>query len=143
MPPFRSALLCVLFVALGLGCSRDPLGRHALSGTVSVDGLPLAKGNISFQPTEGQRTSGGAMVLGGKFSVPRESGLVLGKYRVSINASAPGTGGTPDENSLPGDPAPPPKELIPKEWNMASEHFIEVKNSGPFKFPFEIATKAK
>src|SRR5262245_61063665 len=102
----------VLFVFAASGCTQDPLGRHAVSGTVKVDGAPLEKGNISFQPTEGQPTSGGAMVLAGKYSVPRESGLVAGKYRVSINAAVPGSGGVSDEAALPGFPPPAPKELI-------------------------------
>src|SRR5262245_59243361 len=83
-----SPVLAVLLLAAG--CGGDPLGRHAISGSVKVDGAPLASGNISFQPTEGQPTSGGAVVSAGKYAVPREGGLVAGKYRVSINAPVPG-----------------------------------------------------
>lgn len=138
----RFTLTLAVLAAFAAGCSHDPLGRHAISGTVIVDGAPLARGNISFQPTEGQPTSGGAVVTGGKFSVPRDGGLVVGKYRVSINAPVPGTGGKVDENALPGDPPAPPKELLPAEWNSASTQFIELKKGGPFAFPFEITTKS-
>jgi hypothetical protein len=136
-------LVLALAALCASGCNNDPRGRQAISGTVNVDGKPLEKGNISFQPTEGQATSGGAMVAGGKFNIPKDSGLVPGKYRVSINAPVPGTGGKADENSLPGDPPAPPKELLPKDWNSDSKQFIEIKSSGPFTFPFEVATKAK
>jgi hypothetical protein len=126
------------------GCGGDPLGRYAISGSVSVDGTPLAKGNISFQPTENQPTSSGAVVVGGRFSIPRDSGLVVGKYRVVVNAAVPGTEGKAvPADAQPGDPPPPAQELIPPEWNVASQHTIEVKREGPFDFPFEIATKSR
>ena len=35
--------------ALSGGCGDDSPGRHAVSGSVKVDGAPLASGNISFQ----------------------------------------------------------------------------------------------
>jgi hypothetical protein len=136
------ALAAAAALALVGGCSKDPLGRHAISGTVNVDGAPLANGNISFQPTEGQPTAGGAVITAGKYAVPRDGGLVVGKYRVSINAAVPGTGGGVAEGALPGDPPAPPKEMIPQDWNVESSHFIEVKPQGPFVFAFDVSTQA-
>jgi len=143
MPCLRIVLAAAVFGALAVGCSRDSLGRRAISGTVKVDGIPLAKGHISFQPTEGQPTSSGAVISGGKFSIPPETGLVAGKYRVSINAPVPGTGEKVEQNVIPGEPTPPPKELIPREWNDASEHFIDVRKTGPFEFSLDVTAKEK
>lgn len=123
------------------GCSNDPLGRHAISGTVKVDGTPLSSGDISFQPLEGQSTSGGAVITSGDYSVPRAMGLVAGKYRVEIHAPTPGTGGQADESALPGDPPAPPREMLPREWNTASDHTIEVRPQGPFDFSFDVSLK--
>jgi hypothetical protein len=126
------------------GCSRDPLGRHAISGSVTLDGAPLEKGNISFQPTDQQPTASGAVVERGKFSIPRAKGLAAGKYRVVVNASAVAVGGkVPTADAMPGDPPPPPLERIPPSWNVASRQTIEVKREGPFEFPFDISTTAK
>lgn len=126
------------------GCGGDSAGRHAISGTVNVNGAPLAKGNISFQPTEKQPFASGAVVAAGKFSIPRESGLTVGKYRVVVNAAVPGTEGKVVLiDAQPGDPPAPAKEMIPPDWNVASQHTIEVKQEGPFVFPIEIATKGK
>ena len=130
---------CILEIALLTGCGGDPLGRQALSGTVTVDGAPLKQGNLSLQPTEQQPTSSGAMIADGKYVIARDQGLVAGKYRVSINAPVPGTGGEAAE--MPGMPPLPAKELIPAKWNTDSEHFIEVKKEGPFVFDFEVKTK--
>jgi len=137
--PLRLAALWLL-----CGCGGDPLGRYAISGSVKVDGAPLAKGNISFQPTDNQPTSSGSVVAAGKFSIPREGGLVAGKYRVVINAAVPGSAGKViPADAQPGDPPPPAKEMIPPDWNVASQHMIEIKREGPFVFPFEVATKGK
>jgi len=129
--------------ALSGGCGDDSPGRHAVSGSVKVDGAPLAIGNISFQPVEGQSTSGGAIISDGRYLVPRGGGLVEGKYRVSINAPVPGTRGPASDDALPGEPPPAPKEQIPPQWNVASDHFIEVKKQGPFVFEFEVSAKGK
>ena len=137
----RALLLCGAALLLS-ACSGDPLGRHAISGNVKVDGKPLAKGNINFWPVDGQATSGGGEVIDGKFSVAKASGLVNGKYRVVVNAAIPGSAGQPDASALPGDIPPPPKEMIPPEWNSASTQTIEVQPKGPFEFDFEISTKS-
>jgi hypothetical protein len=128
----------------GGGCSRDPLGRFAISGSVTLDGTPLEKGNISFQPIEQQPTASGAVVASGKFVIPRDKGLSAGKYRVVVNAPVGAVGGkVPTAEAMPGDPPPPPLERIPPSWNIASQQMIEVKREGPFVFPFEISTKGK
>jgi len=132
-----------LFLCLVGGCGGDARGRHAISGTVKIDGKPLDTGNISFQPIDGQNTAGGGTISDGRYHVPREGGLVPGKYAVIINSPVPGTGGGADENSLPGDPPAPPKEMIPAEWNSESEHTIEVKSEGPFDFDFDVSPKSK
>jgi hypothetical protein len=130
-------------IALAGGCSEDALGRHAVSGAVQFDGAPLPAGNISFQPTEGQPTYGGATITAGKYTVPREQGLVTGKYQVSINSPVPGTGGKPAPDAMPGDPPALSTELIPPNWNVASEQYIEIKKEGPFTFDFDIKGKRK
>jgi len=137
---FRFLLIAV--AAFSAGCAKDPLGRHSIAGTVNVDGAPLPSGHISFHPTEGQATSGGAVVTAGKYAVPREGGLVAGKYRVTINAPAPGTGAVGAKTGPPGDAVPAPTELLPPEWNTSSSHYIEIKPQGPFFFPFEVSTSA-
>jgi len=140
-----ATVLVVLGLASGLvtgGCGDDSHGRHAISGMVTVDGTPLAAGNISFQPMEGQASSGGSVISAGKFLVPSGGGLLTGKYRVVVHAPLPGTGGQASAGA-PGEPPMPPSEMIPADWNKASEHFIDVREQGPFTFEFPIATRIK
>jgi hypothetical protein len=143
----QSKVIVIAAAGIGLmlifGCGSDPLGRHAVSGAVTVNGAPLEKGNVGFQPIEKGTTSGGAPIENGKYSVPRDKGLPVGKYRVSISAPTPGTGGEAQKNAPPGEPVPPPQELIPAEWNTSSEHTIEVTDKGPYVFNFDVKTKGK
>ena len=134
------AAFAVSFLLVG-GCGGDGLGRHAISGTVTVDGTTVATGNIGFQPMDKGATSGGATINVGKYTIPRDKGLTAGKYRVTINAPKPGTGGEAQKNVAPGEPVPAPQELIPPEWNEKSEHTIDVADKGPFVFDFDVKTK--
>jgi hypothetical protein len=138
------ARACLLIISVGLwtGCTGNSAGRHAITGTVTLDGSPLEKGNIGFQPLENGRTSSGAIISGGKFTIPANKGLPVGKYRVEVHSAASGTPPA-DPNALPGSGPAPPKELIPSDWNEDSKQTIEVKKEGPFNFAFEIATKGK
>ena len=140
--PCATAIFITALLILS-GCGGDPLGRHAISGNVTFNGAPLEKGNIAFTPTEKSSTSGGAVIEGGKYSIKQDKGLPVGKYRVQINAPVPGTGGTAQTNAPPGEPIPPPQEMIPPDWNEKSEHTIEVNEKGPYKYDFNVEKKGK
>jgi hypothetical protein len=137
-------LLCgPVALALFVGCGpENPKGRKAISGHVTLDGGPLEQGNVEFHPMfEGGVQSGGRIVSG-SYSIPAHEGVVLGQYRVSISDFVP----TPPlpPGHMPGDPLPPsPKPKVPAEWNNKSQHTVEVKKEGPFKFNFDILTKKK
>jgi hypothetical protein len=144
--PFLWRLPCLVLVGIGFlssatcGCGPDnPLGRKALSGTVTLDGSPLEKGTIEFQPLDGGVQSGD-LISEGKYSIPAHQGATPGKYRVVIID----TYDTPPmkEGQMPGDDLPPPpKGKIPPSWNSKSQQTIEVKKEGPFKFDFDVVTK--
>jgi len=135
--------LGLLAAAGGCGAS-DPLGRRAVSGTVTLDGTPLSDGAVSFQPTGQGATSSGAVISAGKYAIARDRGLPPGKYRVVINAVKPGTGTTLPEGKMPGEEVgTPPVELIPAEWNTKSQNIVEVGSSRPANFTHEIVTKKK
>ena len=80
----------LLFLAAFFGCgSTDGLDRQAISGTVTLDGLPITSGAILFEPaTERSGTAVGATVRKGEFTIPRHEGAVPGQYRVRVYASS-------------------------------------------------------
>lgn len=137
-------LSCVVLTALfvsGCGAAKDPLGRLPISGTVTLDGVPLDKGAIRFEPQDAQAgTPSGAMIDKGRYELPRDQGLAPGVYRVILTAAEASTENrTADE--IMNNPGPPPKELIPPSYNRQSKITVEVKAQGPNQFDFPIKTK--
>jgi hypothetical protein len=76
---------------LALGCSDDGLGqRYSVSGAVEYNGMPLAKGAISFNPKEGSGHGASGQIEDGKFSslttMADGDGVMAGEYIVTITA---------------------------------------------------------
>jgi hypothetical protein len=142
----RLSSALVVFAALGLavGCSGsgDDLPREAVSGTVTLDGQPLANGTISFSPAGGSGGPGGGGVIGGgKFSIPRETGLVPGNYNVALYASEKRAEQTKPAQAGGGKPAERPKELIPAKYNTSTELKAEIKKGGGNDLRFTLLSK--
>jgi len=123
------------------GCSRSYGGRQEIRGTVKLKGEPVDDGTIEFFPISGDgATKSGAQIIKGAYSIPREFGLLPGKYRVSITA---GDGRT-RANASPEEPPGPTganivsKERIPKEYNIESKQDVEVTEKGPNVFDYII-----
>ena len=132
----RHALFLAAFVLVGCG---DGVTRRAVSGNVVVDGQPLNKGLIEFDPLDGQVTRGSATIDEGKYALSSGEGLSDGKYRVRIISTAR----TDPIPVPPGHVGPPtiPKDWIPKKipdkYNRASTLEIVV-TSGSNTFPFDL-----
>lgn len=133
---------CVLLLVFTIGCGPRS-NRLAVDGEVNLDGTPLDDGSIRLTTSgTGKLYATGAMIHGGKFHIPQESGLPPGTYRVEI--SAPNTKVPPIAQKVaPGEPALPPTapERIPAEYNSASKHTVEVSADGDNEFKFDIASR--
>ncbi|MBA4064672.1 MAG: hypothetical protein C0501_13350 [Isosphaera sp.] len=133
-----AALAAALFAA---GCG-DGVVRREVSGTVRLEGTPVAQGLIEFEPLDGQPTRTSADIKGGEFRLPQNEGLADGRYQVRISA----TGRTDPIPVPPGHVGPPP---VPKEWqvrkipdryNRNSDLAVEVGDKENV-FPFELKGK--
>jgi hypothetical protein len=137
----RTGLWRLLFGALALaalgGCgAADP--RQEISGAVKLKGQPVEDGVINFAPLDGQQTGDGAQIVKGYYRIPKDKGLLPGKYRVAIYAG--------DGRSGVGDASPdspfagtkPGKERVPPDYNEKSKVVKEVTNGGPNQFDFDI-----
>jgi len=131
----------LVFAALALataGCSAgsgDDLPREAVSGTVTLDGQPLAEGLIQFTPAGGSTeggvpTGGGSLIKGGTFSISRETGLPPGTYNVAINAAEKRGERTKPAEVGGGKQTELAKELIPAKYNSKSELKTEITKGG-------------
>jgi hypothetical protein len=138
---------CILSLALGLaqiGCSRskDDLPREPVAGTVTMDGKPLPEAAIQFTPTgETKATGVVAKVEDGKFSIPREEGLVPGTYMVSISHAeqqeikSKKAAGSLSKSTKMG------KEQIPARFNTQSKLTAEIKKGGVSDLSFPLESK--
>lgn len=79
-------LACLLIVCIGCGSGAPP--RASVSGRVSVDGVPVEDGSISFVPTNGNTgpTAGGSIV-NGRYSIAAAKGPAPGWNLVVISGS--------------------------------------------------------
>jgi hypothetical protein len=134
-----------LFLFLGIlpllglaGCgSDDGLNRKAVKGKVTVNGVDIPNGSITFEPLYAGGVGSGAVISQGAYSIAQKDGLPPGKYRVQATGDD-GENFTVSEGKMPGDEImPPKKQLVPPGWKEE----IEVLDAGPFEFDFDIKGK--
>ncbi len=130
---------CLLLLPSFVGCNKNPLGRLAVSGRITLDGKPLDKGTIEFRPQAGGASVGsGGVITNGAFAIPTLQGLPPGKYDVRIFS------GRPDDSPLPEGVPPgvnrPWIERIPARYNVQTTLVAEVSASGSNTFNFDLKT---
>lgn len=106
-----------------VGCGSGS-GVVPVSGTVTLDGEPLAGALVSFYPQEeGKRFSTGTTDASGHYELVYtndQKGAATGKHTVKITtATVQGEGG----------PARAPKEKLPAKYNDASELTVDITSS--------------
>jgi len=118
----------VLFFA---GCGDSGPERGEVTGTVTLDGQPLAEATVEFQPQEGA-PSYGETDAQGRYRLgytPEKPGAVVGKHTVSIT--------TGRMKGPPGSQEEVP-ERVPPEYNTESTVTREVQpGENVFDFPIQ------
>ncbi|MGI9429561.1 MAG: hypothetical protein ACR2NM_12940 [Bythopirellula sp.] len=128
-----SLVTCIVAISL-TGCEPTS-GRESVAGIVSFAGQQLADGNILFRPI-GDGQTAGAKISQGKFKIPRDPGLLPGKYRVEIKAMrAVGKKYTDSES---GEEVQDREQYIPARYNTRTELTCEVTAGGENRFDFEL-----
>jgi hypothetical protein len=113
---FCSSALALAIVLMSLtGCSKP-----AVTGMVTLNGTPLEKGQITFQPVEQDKRPEGAAIVNGKYTV---SGLAAGKYKVNV-VSTVATGGS---QSMDDKPKPQPDPIPP--GTKGNDAVVEITGS--------------
>lgn len=141
------AAFAVLFVAglflAGCGGPTNKHGRLPISGTVTLDGVPLKAGLVVFEPKSGQPTQSGGLIANGRFDVPESAGAAPGSYSVAIYAGAE----PPKGNFEPGTPeyeaaAQQVRGVqVPSRYNIDTTLSCEVKAGEENKFTFDLTSK--
>jgi len=128
--------LCLALIASGCSNDRLPLGQ--VSGTVTLDGIPLENAYLEFQPTNG-RSSLGITDSSGHYILNYDNetkGALIGAHKVFIT--------TQIESRPVGESGEPAvvgrKELLPSRYHSNSELTADVK-SGTNTVNFDLTTK--
>lgn len=98
------AALCCVSALLVTGCGRSDLPElGTVSGTVTLDGQPLADAIVNFTPVQAGRPSTGQTDSSGHYTllyVADVEGAVVGKHSVTVERIV-----TSEADDLPEDPA--------------------------------------
>jgi hypothetical protein len=136
-------LLAAVLAAPGCAGSEDDLPREAVSGTVTLDGKPLADGSIQFTPATnagGTAVGGGSTIENGRFSIAREKGLVPGSYKVAISAADQKKRDEPTKGPV-NKRSGLAKELIPAKYNSQTTLTAEIKKGGSDDLKFDLQSQ--
>jgi hypothetical protein len=133
----------IVGVLLCAGCGGSSV--VPVSGTVKLNGEPLANATVVFTPTEGANPGPGSVGTtdaSGRYtlqvSTTSAPGAVTGKHTVSITASS----GDEVPSSAPptGDKPPAPrKPQVPEEYNTKTTLTFDVPKGGTAAANFDLA----
>lgn len=130
-------ILCAGVLLLS-GCGGERIERCSVSGSVRLDGQPLAEGTILFSP-QAQGPSAGGEIRDGVFTLSEQEGPSPGPYLVEINAYRP-TGKT-ERDAATGETITLAESIIPPRYNRNSTLTVEVKAGEENRFEFELQSK--
>jgi hypothetical protein len=139
-PVLAPSWLPIALVPLVLGgCShpRDDLPREAVSGKVSFEGEPIARGAILFKPSGGsaQAIEAGGLIRDGEYRIDDDEGPVPGTYRVMITEEVDRPKGDGNNFAIrPGEGA----SRISSRYNAKTTLTAEVKPGQPNQFDFDL-----
>jgi hypothetical protein len=135
------ALLLALAGCADPTVTQDTLPRKAISGSVTLDGQPLAEGKIQFNPVEakpGESAVAVGDIKDGKYAIDRALGPVPGNYKVSIS-SVPSIKIDPNEG--PGTRPKLPPEKVPAQYNTKTTLTKEIPADGSAPIDFPLTSK--
>ncbi len=122
------AVPVALLLAFTVGCGSKG-DRCWVSGQVLLDGKPIPEGSLRLDPV-GESASPGALVriVDGKYSIPREKGLVAGKYHVRAYATRATGKKIKSWEQLPGKPAEQDEviQYLPDRYSDQSQIVINL-----------------
>jgi hypothetical protein len=134
--------VCLVALAAGCGASGRELGT--VSGRVTLDGKPLEKARVNFQPQSAERNTGvGSYALtdaNGDYTLKliddSAAGAFVGTHRVMIKAPS-ASKGNPEDDKVRAGP-----DRVPAEYNVNSTLTYDVK-PGHNTADWKLETKKK
>jgi len=132
-----AALLCFGLLGGNAGCG-PPAEQGTVTGTVTLDGAPLAEGAVRFVPVAGDAPTSGATITEGVFTAE----VPFGQMRVEFTA-AKVVGAREMYEGMPDSPVVNiVEELIPAKYNVRSELMVDIQ-PGTNRKDFTLSTEKK
>lgn len=139
----RFLILCSFLCGLTvIGCGGEPAyqgpKRFALSGKVTLDGMPVDGGTITFVALAPKQNPTGGSIVKGEYVIPEERGGNIGAYRVEIHWLKP-TGEKVLDNDT-GEMIDVVNDGIPAKFNTETELKAEIA-ADKTSFDFNLSSK--
>src|SRR5687768_13661966 len=117
----HNLLIALLAAAFSAGCGNSGLRTTPVSGTVTYNGKPVARANVSFAPEDPSgRVATGVTDTSGRYTLgtlTADDGATVGKYKVTVIARGP------DRPAKPGEGSGMPGETVPGEPTIPAKYF--------------------
>jgi len=140
---FRNLTSFVLLIAclgLALGCGgvkgKVPTKRVPVSGTVKLDGKPLATGRVTFDAQNGEPPTT-CDILNGAYS----GTVMIGKNKVMLISTVKQSMKEKMKMDGPGYDEMVEFNILPDRYHSKSEITNEVADPGPNQFDFDLQSK--
>ncbi|MDY0170811.1 MAG: hypothetical protein RBS80_29990 [Thermoguttaceae bacterium] len=134
----------LIIVGLVIGCcgcdSHHGVRRAAVRGKVTLDGEAIREGSIAFYPSgDAKGPVAGGTVENGRYSIPGDSGPVIGSNRVEIHAWRKTGRKVQMERAEPGTLIEEMVDVVPQRY-FTSPLMAEIR-SGKNTFDFELTSR--
>ncbi|MCE9560957.1 MAG: hypothetical protein K8U57_02775 [Planctomycetes bacterium] len=123
-----AAFVAIAGLASLAGCGGGSSDDSDVSGTVNIDGKPLAEGQIIFESADGSKAPAAGTIKAGQYSLKTAPGV----KKVKITATRPG------KKVDPMMGAAPQEALIGPDYNSATKLTAEVKPGKNADVNFEV-----
>jgi hypothetical protein len=135
-PGVAALAVAALGLALATGCSDER--KAQVSGTVTLDGVPVENGTIQLYPVGASGQSAGGGIENGKYKLDAS----VGEMKVTINASKV-VGKQKMYDTADSPVIDKMAEIIPDEYNTKSTLTVTLKPGVNEGVNFDLKTKAK
>ncbi|MFO0912457.1 MAG: hypothetical protein U0795_05855 [Pirellulales bacterium] len=132
----RAAGWLVLSLVCLVGCSDDKMAT--VTGKVTIDGTPIAKGSIMFKPVDGKSSTTGGEIVEGEYKVEVPYGVQ------SVEIRSPKVVGKKKLYDTPDSPVQDLlDEVLPPRYNNETELQVTVEKGKTDPVNFELTLKKK
>lgn len=124
--------LGLLAAVLLAGCGQSGPTRCEVVGKVTLDGQPVADGEVLFLPADGMGPSDACPIVNGEF----KGQVAPGSKKVQISS-------TKDTGKVAPDGLPDYQNIIPKQYNTESTLTAEIKEGDDTPLAFDLKSGGK